>query len=60
MDEFEKIMAELAAIEELAPDDELSRLIGEYADDELCENELDLVSAAAAPDFDSFLKFIKK
>lgn len=54
---IEDILCLIADMQSFHPlEDELSRLIASHTDDELSEFDLELVSAAARPDYAEFLK----
>lgn len=64
MKKFEKLLSQLSDMETISPDDRLSKLIAHTADaetdDELDEYDLDLVSAAGAPPYQEFLRWLDK
>lgn len=58
---LDKIMKLAAETQELEPDDKLTQLIAENSEDELSDEEMDLVTAAASvPDIGKLKEFIKK
>ncbi len=57
--DINKILALISDSESFNHDDNLSQLINEDSEDELSEDELDLVSAAAKPDYEKFKKYLE-
>lgn len=54
--EFENLIELLSDTESIKSDDALSKIVNLNSDDELSENELDDVSAAAKPNYQKFLR----
>ena len=50
----------LASTEAISPKDELSKLIDDEAEDELTEEMLDRISAAASSDYERWKKFLEE
>lgn len=53
---MEKFLRRIAEIQELEPEDKLTATINRYADDELDEFMLDMVSAAGHDNYARFLE----
>ncbi len=60
---MENLLKRIKDMQNIEPDDALTKLIDECSDDssgELFENDLDFVMAAGKDNFDEFMKHIKK
>lgn len=61
--DIEKLLEIISDTELLQHDDQLSQLLDEVLgrrdNDELFESDLELVSAAAKPDYDRFIEYLK-
>lgn len=55
---MEEILKKIVNAQELAPDDELTKMIEKYRTEELDEECLELVSAASGQDYQVFIKMI--
>ena len=57
--DIEKNMKLIVLSQEVIPDDKLSKLIASVKEQELNEYELELVTAAAKPDYEKFKLFLE-
>ena len=57
---IDKLLKKIADTQDLAPQDNLTEIIERYSADELDEDTLDLVFAAAKPNFPKFLGLLDK
>lgn len=59
MKDLEKNMKIIAEMQELEPDDRLTQLLSDISEEELSEDDLDQVWAAAKPDYTRFWNRLK-
>lgn len=59
LNNIEKKIESIVRSQEIIHDDKLSKIINDIDNEELSEDELDLVVAAAKPDYQKFLDYIK-